>query len=151
IAQARPLGDDGYETLVIALLLMTLLPPSAGTQSETAATLEELIALCEERGDRLHLASALCNRRVLAIARHDVDQIVADGLRCLAISRELGLSELEYVIEYNLAEALYLADDLTQATPHLERALELERRHPPDQTRPYAGLLELRLEAYRGA
>jgi tetratricopeptide (TPR) repeat protein len=151
IDRVEPLGNDGYETLVIALMLVSITLPMSGEFDQAEAMVERLIALCEERGDRLHLAGALANRRVLLVARKRVDQIVADGLRCLAIARELGLAELEYIAEYNLAEMLYLADAPGAAEPHLARALELERRRPADETRPVAALLELRLLTYRGS
>jgi eukaryotic-like serine/threonine-protein kinase len=151
IEQVEPLGDDGYETLVISLLLLSITLTLSGDLERAEAMVERLVGTCEQRNDRLHLASALANRRVLLVAAKRVDQIVADGERCLAIARELGLAELEYVAAYNLAEALYLADDPAAAGPHLDRALDLERHRPPDETRPVAALLELRMLTHRGS
>ena len=146
--RARELSDDGYETSVIALLLLTLVLPMQNEVEDAERMFEELVTLCEQRGDRMHLVTALVNRRVVCIARKQVQQAVEDGLRCIAVGRELGIPELGYVCEYNLGELLYLAGDLEAAWPHVHAAVTLESRRPSGAGRPLAELLEARLLAY---
>ncbi|MCG8424251.1 MAG: protein kinase [Proteobacteria bacterium] len=145
---AERLGDDGYETLVISLLLSTLVLPMQNAIEATERAFTRLIPLCEERGDRMHLAVALTNRRVLCIARDNVDQAVLDGQRGIDLGRELGILELEYACEYNLGELLYLAGDVDAAWPHVRRAVELESRRPSGAGRPLAELLKARVLSF---
>jgi serine/threonine protein kinase/tetratricopeptide (TPR) repeat protein len=145
IAEAEALGDPGYETLVIALLLLGLITVAQGDLAVAGPTFERVIALCEERGDTLHLAAALNNRRELWLRTKDAARAAADGLRCRQIGRELGHSEVEYGSAYNLAELYYLTGDLEAAWPHLRRAVEIE---PANATKPLSLLLQARLLAY---
>lgn len=150
IAIADPLGDAGYETLVIALLLLCLILPVQGAVEDADRLSERLIALCERRGDRMHLASALVNRRVVCIAQKRVQQVLDDTARAIELSRELGIAEFEYVCEYNMGEVLFQTGDVAAAAPHVARALELEWRRPAGVGRPLARLLEARILAYEG-
>jgi serine/threonine protein kinase/tetratricopeptide (TPR) repeat protein len=145
VTLADALGDPGYETLVIALLLLGMV---AATQSDLAlarSTFDRVIALCEERGDTLHLASAFANRRELWLRTKDAGRAAADGLRCLQIGRELGHSEVEWASAYNLAELYYFTGELEAAWPHLRRAVEIE---PANSTKPMSLLLQARVLAY---
>lgn len=148
VSRAEAVGDPGYETLVIALVLLTLTLPMLDAVDETEAVIERLIALCEDRGDRMHLATGLVNRRVVCIARKQAETALRDAARCIALSRELGLTEVEYVCEYNLGEMLYQLGNTRDAWPHVNRAMVLEERRPAGADRPMARLLSARLLAF---
>ena len=146
-SQAADLGDPGYETLVIALLLIAALCTLVNRQEQAQHTFDRVIALCEERGDKLHLAGALNNRYVLWILRKDVKRAAQDCLRCRQIGRDIGLSQLEYMCAYNLAELYYYAGDLESAETPLGRALEIE---PSNSPKPSTMLLKARLLVFAG-
>jgi tetratricopeptide (TPR) repeat protein len=145
VALSEALGDPGYESLIIALLLLGVVAVAQGDLALARSTLDRVIALCDERGDTLHLASAFANRRELWLRTKDATRAAADGLRCHQIGRELGHSEVEYVSAYNLAELYYHTGDLESAWPHLRRAVEIE---PANSTKPMSLLLQARLLAY---
>lgn len=145
IASAEQLGDQGYETLVITNLLLGVVA-NANEQIDLAETaFTRAIALCEEHGDRLHLAGALNNRRVLWLSRKDKERAASDALRGRQIGREIGQAEIEYVSAYNLAEIYYYAGDLEAAWPHMRRAVEIE---PNNSAKPLSLLLQARLLAF---
>jgi eukaryotic-like serine/threonine-protein kinase len=149
-ALAEPLGDDGYETLVVALLLGGFVLPNLGRAADAERVLSRALALARERGDPLHLASALNNRRNLWVARGELDHALDDQRAFLRIGRDLGMVGIEYVGQFNLGELLYQSADLDRAEAHVLRAVEIERRHPEIAARPVARLLHARLLAYRG-
>jgi tetratricopeptide (TPR) repeat protein len=147
---AEPLGEEGYETLVIALLLLGFILPGEGRLEATRLALDRCIALCEAHGDRLHLGAAL-NTRALCWGCHgDKARLIADMERSLAVSRELGQRTLEFLAEFNLGEFLLLMDDAHAAEPHIARAIELDRKLSGDPVRPLTDLLEARLCLHRG-
>lgn len=145
IAQAERLGDAGYESLVISLLMLGDLAVAEKRIDLAETTLDRAIALCEERGDKLHLAGALNNRRDIWISRKNVERTAADLLRVQQIGREIGLAEYEYISAYNLAELYYFAGDLEAAWPHMRRAVEIE---PSNSAKPLSLLLQARLLAF---
>ncbi|OJH36243.1 serine/threonine-protein kinase PknK [Cystobacter ferrugineus] len=149
-ARARGLGDAGYESLVVALLLLAAILPTLGRIDEAGLIFEEVITACEQRGDRLHLGSAINNRRNLWVAREDLRSALRDQERVMQLGRELGMVGWEYFAEYNMGELLYQAGDTRAALPHVTRAIELERRHPEVAPRPWALLLEARVLAFTG-
>ncbi|WPB75871.1 protein kinase [Archangium violaceum] len=148
--RARKLGDDGYESLVVAQLLLGVILPNIGHIDEAEHILEEVIAECSERGDRLHLGSAINNRRNLWVARNDVQGAMQDQERFLHLGRELGMVGWEYFAEHNMGELLHQAGNAEAAAPHIIRAIELERHHPEMAPRPWALLLQARALVYLG-
>ncbi|MFY0525977.1 tetratricopeptide repeat protein [Archangium gephyra] len=148
--RARKLGDAGYESLVVAQLLLGVILPNLGHIDEAESIFEEVIAECSERGDRLHLGSAINNRRNLWVARNDFQGAMQDQERFLHLGRELGMVGWEYFAEHNMGELLYQAGDAEAAAPHIARAIELERHHPEMAPRPWALLLQARALAYTG-
>ncbi|MBN1204962.1 MAG: protein kinase [Myxococcaceae bacterium] len=147
---ARSLGDAGYESLVICLLLLGFILPNLGRIDDAQRVLEECIAACTERGDRLHLGSAINNRRNLWVARNELTRALKDQERFKRLGRELGMMGWEYFAEHNLGELYYQAGDTLAAAPHIARALELERSHPEIAPRPWGLLLHARVLAYEG-
>ncbi|ATB42118.1 protein kinase [Cystobacter fuscus] len=148
--RARGLGDAGYESLVVSQLLLAAILPTLGHIDEAGRIFEEVIAACERRGDRLHLGSAINNRRNLWVAREDLQSALRDQERVMQLGRELGMVGWEYFAEYNMGELLYQAGDTQAALPHITRAIELERRNPEVAPRPSALLLEARVLAFSG-
>ncbi len=147
---ARGLGDAGYESHVISLLLLGFILPNLGRIEEAERVLEECITRCTERGDRLHLGSAINNRRNLWVARNDLPRALEDQQRFKQLGRELGMAGWEYFAEHNLGELYYQAGDTPAAAPHVARAMELEREHPEVAPRPWGLLLHARVLAYEG-
>lgn len=147
---AAGLGEDGYETLVVALLMLGFIYPGLGRLAEAGAALDRAVSLCEAHRDVLHLASAIGNRATLRACQGDKAGMIADLRRVQAIARELGQGMLELVAEFNLGELLILMDDLEAAAPHVGRAIEIERRRSGDAGRPLALLLDARLRLGAG-
>ncbi len=149
-AAAEPLGEDGYETLVIALTLLGFILPGLSRLDDAIQALDRTIALCESHGDRLHLTVAIGHRALVWGCLGDRDRLVADMERGLSLARELGHSTLELADEYNLGEYLLLMDDDGGAEPHIRRALAIDRKVSGDPGRPVVALLEARLRLYQG-
>jgi tetratricopeptide (TPR) repeat protein len=147
---AHSLGDAGYESQVISLMLLGFILPSLGRIDDAQRVLEKCITLCTERGDRLHLGSAINNRRNLWVARNDLARALEDQQRFKQLGRELGLVGWEYFAEHNLGELHYQAGDTPAAAPHIARAMELEREHPEVASRPWGLLLHARVLIYEG-
>jgi len=148
--RAEALGDEGYETLVVALLLLGFVLPYLGRAAEAEQVLSRAHALATDRGDVLHVASALNNRRNVWVTRGDPERAALDQAAFLRVGRDLGMIGIEYVGEYNLGELLYQTGDLAGAGPHVARAVAIERRHPEVAARPLARLLQARLLAFTG-
>ncbi len=145
IALSEPLGDQGYENLVISLSLLGVVTVAQGNIENGEAIFDRVISLCEARGDRMHLASALNNRREVWLSKKDVERAAIDGLRCRTIGREIGQSEIEYASSHNLAEIYYYAGNIEAAWPHMRRAVEIE---PSNSLKPLSLLLQARLLAF---
>jgi tetratricopeptide (TPR) repeat protein len=147
---AEQLGDDGYETLVVSLLLLGDLLPWYGETKRAELAFERVIALCEDHGDRVHVAVALLNRRQIWIAHRDLGRAIEDTRECIQIARELGLATTTFMGSYNLGEMYYQAGDPAAAWPHVNLAVELENRRFSGVGRPVARLLQTRLLAFEG-
>lgn len=152
VSAAEPLGDDAYETRVIALLMLgfILALPSIGRPEDAHQALKQLIALCEAHGDKLHLGGALSNRALLWGGAGNRQRMIEDAERMLAISRELGQASLELMGEVNLGEYLLLMDDPGAAAPHIARARALDLRITGVPGLPLIVLLEARFRLYMG-
>ncbi len=148
--RAKALGDAGYETLVIALLLLGVVLPNLGRIDEAEAVLAQALELARERGDQLHLAVVLNNRRNLWVAKKDLARALEDQQGWMRIGRDLGMVSIEYFGEYNLGELLYQAGDFGAAEPHVRRAVEIEARHPEVAPAPVGTILWARLLVARG-
>ncbi len=148
--RALTLGDAGYETRVVAQLLLAVILPNLGRISEAEAVLEDVIASCTKRGDQFHLGGAINNRRNLWVARKDLTSAIKDQERFMHLGRELGVVGWEYFAEHNLGELYYQAGDPALAAPHIARAIELERQHLEVAARPWALLLHARVLAWEG-
>lgn len=149
-ALSQELGDEGYETRVISLLLLGYIRPFEGDVERAGQALQRVEVLCEERLDRLHLAIAYNNARSYHMARADLKGFVDKSLRNIQIGRELGQMFLEYLAHYNLGEMLYFSGDPRAPLPHLERAIQIEDLHPDVMGRPIGRLLLARCLTWEG-
>ena len=147
---AESCGDAGYETRVIALLILQVVLPQLGRVDDCERVSEEVIALSRSRGDQLHLGSAINNRRNLLVARKALSACIDDQLAFMRIGRELGMVISEYFGEINLGEMLFQSGDDAGAVGHIERAVSIEARHPEVAPRPFAALLKARHLAAQG-
>jgi tetratricopeptide (TPR) repeat protein len=147
---AETLGDDGYETLVIALTLLGFILPGLSRLDDALRALDRTITLCETHGDRLHLTGAINTRALVWGCLGDKEQMLADMERGLAGARALGHSSLELIGEFNCGEFLLLMDDDLGAEPHIRHATAIDRKLSGDPGRPVVALLEARLRLFRG-
>lgn len=147
---ALHLGDEAYETRVVALLMLGFIHQGMGRLDDAARVLDEAVALSEDHGDRFHLFSAVNNRAMLCACHGDKAGMIASFTRALSLARELGQPLLEIVGHYNLGEFLFLMDDLDAAAPYVARAMALEQRRAGAEARAVVRLLDARLRLYCG-
>jgi tetratricopeptide (TPR) repeat protein len=150
VTGAEQLGVAGYDSLIVALILLEVLLPYLGRTPEAEAAAVRAITLARARGDLLNLGSAINNRRNLLVARKDLAGAIADQRAFLEISKQLGLSLGEYYAEFNIAELHYQSGDAEAAAPWAARAVSFEEKMPSIAPRPAALLLQARLLAFRG-
>jgi tetratricopeptide (TPR) repeat protein len=149
-AEAAALGEEGYETQVVALLLLGGLAQGIGNLSNAESVLDDAIALCERHGDALHLGSSMNTRGALRAFQGDSVRMVADFERVISLGRELGQYYLEFSGHYNLGEFLYWMDRIDDATAQVARARSMTERWAAGGWRPETILLEARIALYRG-
>jgi tetratricopeptide (TPR) repeat protein len=125
---AAALEDEGYETRIVAQLMVAPCYAVAGKLKEAEHSFDQLIAEAESRGDLHHVSAALGNRALLWHARRDVNRLFADLERAAQLGRELGEAPLEYVGVYNLAESEYVLGRLLSAREHAQRMLQLSKQ-----------------------
>jgi eukaryotic-like serine/threonine-protein kinase len=150
VEEAAALGEEGYETQVIALILLGFVEQGIARLSDAATTLDRAVSLCESHGDALHLASSMNNRGLLRAFQGDSAGMIADFERVISLGRELGQYPLEVFGHCNLGELLYGMDRLDDALPHVTRAQSLHERGAAGAWRPEIILLEARMALYRG-
>ena len=133
---AAACGDPS--TRVESLLMLAPALVSEGLLDEAEQRFADVVTLCEQTGDRLHLGAAYINRIVIWIKRQDHGRAAQDQRRALSIARELGHADMERYATYNLAELLYYRGAYEEAEPLARRARELQlrlhARPTPDDT-----------------
>ncbi len=149
-AEAEVLGDAGYETWVVARVLLGFIYQGLNRLDEVERSLGQAIARCELHGDDAHLAVAINNRALLWAFLGDRKAMLADMERGLLLARKLGQAPLEFISRFNLGECLYLMDETGAAEPHLRRAIEISRRLHGGDGLPVGALLDARLRLYLG-
>jgi len=147
---AEPLGDAGYETYVISLLLNGYVLATLGRLNDSEEAFARVIPLCTERGDKLYAAGAMLNRLMLWTCRNDKARLLEDHRRVLALSRELGNGRLEQQAHYYVGLFLRWLNELDEAERHARRAVEIDMRRFGDAARPESELLLGRVLAARG-
>ncbi len=146
--KASALGDDGYETLVITLLMLGEIQVHFGRIADAEETFTRAASLCRAHQDRAHLAWSYINGRALWIARKDSARAIEEQKLGIQIARELGVLGTEYFAEYNIAELLYQSGDLEEARAHVGRTRMLEMQVGGESGRPVSRILEARLLVY---
>ncbi|HMJ14271.1 MAG TPA: protein kinase [Polyangiaceae bacterium] len=150
-ALAEPLGDTGYETFVISMLLAGASAAMLGHLDEAQKFLDRASYETQSRGDLLHAAGAHNNRANIWIARCDVANVARELEHVRRIGRQTGFAPLEYHAEANLGEIYYTYGDLESARLHIERAIRMGTQLWGESIHVWrAELLEGRLALYRG-
>jgi len=147
---AARLGDEGYETKVIALLLLGYILPLLGRLEEAAGALDEVIRYCDERGDLLHLGAARNCRAMVQAFRGDRAGMIEDFGRTIELGMELGQPTLELAGHYNLAEYLYWMDDADAALRSARAASAVATRRKGCARPAVLALLDARLALFQG-
>ncbi|NUQ72090.1 MAG: protein kinase [Polyangiaceae bacterium] len=143
---AKAVGES--EARVIALLLLSSALVIVGRLDEAERRFSEVIALCNEMKDRLHLCSAYANRAYLWTARSAPERGLEDLRRAVEIAREIGNPEPERVATHNLAELLHWCGRETDALALARRSRLLEERFA-ERAAPDDSLLLARIQAAR--
>src|SRR5262249_51930623 len=89
IELAAPLGDEGYEIVVVSLLQAAGILATLGRYEESRCQFDRVLSLTEAAGDRLHQFAALANRLFRPFATPDIESLHRDYMRVLAIAGEL--------------------------------------------------------------
>lgn len=147
---SEELGDPAYEIRVIALILLGYLLVTQGQLEDSESRFDEVIALCQQRGDPVHLAAAFGNRSMLWMARNDVERMLSDLRSLLVSARELGNARLEQHGHYYLGQYLLWMGDLDEAERHARRAKAIDDHRFADSARQESSLLVARVLAARG-
>jgi tetratricopeptide (TPR) repeat protein len=132
---AEALGDEGYETRIIALLMLGTDFAYSGKLEPAQRCLDQVISEASSRGDTWHVAAAHCNRSALWHGLRDVERLRADLSRTVQLSREIGEASLEWVAVYNLGESEYVIARIEAARECARRALELAKQLFGDSNR----------------
>jgi tetratricopeptide (TPR) repeat protein len=149
---AESLGEPGYETMMISLLIVGPMCANMGRLDEAQVYIEKAVSAARARGDMLHLAAALNNRLYLWSALHNVEGLFEDLAATLRIGREVGDPVIEIDALQNRSEIEYVLERLDDAVTSGNRALELATRLWGDQSREASSreLLLARVALYRG-
>jgi tetratricopeptide (TPR) repeat protein len=126
---AESAGDEGYEVLVTASMLLGFLLPFIGLADEAADRLRRAQELCQDKGDELHLAGVLSNRSCLWIARNDRARFMEDIDRVLAFARRMDNAFLERQTNLNSAYFLYWRAEFDAALPFARRMIEIDEHY----------------------
>jgi tetratricopeptide (TPR) repeat protein len=127
-AKAEQLGEVGYETLVIALLILPIALTALGRGNEAEETFARVIELCRAHGDAMHLGAALYNRALILFAeRADAERVIGDLQHAVDAARELGITETVFVRMVALAEAYLYLGELERAQECITAALAHEQ------------------------
>jgi tetratricopeptide (TPR) repeat protein len=142
-------AEGDHDTRVVALLMLSSALVLLGRLEEAEAKFHEVIALCGEVEDRLHLGSAYANRSLLWTARDAPDRALEDLRRAIQIAREVGNPWMERNATHNVAELLYWSGHDDEALALAERSRILEERFV-ERVVPDDSLLLARIQASRG-
>ena len=126
---AEAVGDEGYEVQVAAGLMLGFFLPFLGLLDEAEERLLGINAICEQKGDEMHLAALWNNRSCLWIARNDRDKFMQDNGRVLSYARRMGNANLERNANLNSAYYLYWRAEFAAAEPFARRMIEIDERY----------------------
>lgn len=149
-SRAEALGDECYETLVVAQLMLGGLYAWFHRLDEAETVFKRVIDLCRAHNDMLHLTAALGNRVHLWAARGNWHRMSADLEDHHVMAQALGNARLERNAHYNAAMFYYWRGDLESARQHVERGLAFDERSGGHVLRPEGLLLRARVELAAG-
>lgn len=142
-------ADADHGTRAVALLMLSSALVLLGRLTEAEEKFHEVIALCAEVDDRLHLGSAYANRSLLWTARAAPDRALEDLRRAIQIAREVGNPWMERNATHNVAELLYWGGQDDEALALAQRSRLLEERFV-ERVVPDDSLLLARISTSRG-
>lgn len=122
---AESVGEEAYESRVIALVLAAPLAALGGDEIAGRKMFEQLVELCDSHGDQLHLATTYLNRCVVWFAGGHIDALQADLRRAIDIARAAGFPLVEMRALFNLGEIAYMLGDYESALRHTRESIEL--------------------------
>jgi serine/threonine protein kinase/tetratricopeptide (TPR) repeat protein len=125
--RAQALGDDAYETHVIALLMAGAALGVLGDAEASRSICDQAMELAQAHGDNIHLGGALQNRIFVWIMQNNVEALLDDMRKVIEIARESGATVLEGRSLYNLGEVIYLVGDYRAAERHAKRSIEVHQ------------------------
>jgi tetratricopeptide (TPR) repeat protein len=125
---AEGLGDEAYETRIIALLMLATDYAYSAKLEPAQRCFEQVISDAASRGDIWHVAAAHANRAALWHGLRDVERLRSDLSRTVQLSREIGEASLEWVAVYNLGESEYVMNRLPDARECARRAMALAKQ-----------------------
>lgn len=147
-AKAKEQGD--HETRVISLLMLSVLLVAAGKLEESCVRFDEVISLCAEKEDWLHLGIAYANRSVFWAARKRLmDKGMEDLEKAAQIARQVGNPWSERIATHNVAECLHWLGHEEEAFTLASRVRILEQRFL-DKAVVEGTLLLARIQLVRG-
>ncbi len=123
--RAEPLGDAGYETFVISLLMSGAGLGMVGNAKQAMPVLDRALSAARARGDTLHIGAALQGRVFALIVDNDMESVITDSNAVIELARQTGATVLEGRSVYNLGEITYLMGDLEEAEKNARRSIEL--------------------------
>jgi hypothetical protein len=131
LAEAEALEEEAreavYEDRIAAMVMLVFLLPAVGRVENAEALAARTIELCERRGDRVHLMSALNNRQVVSMRLRLPRRAIEDLGRADGIGRELGVPLMRYTAQLGLAEIHRRLGERAAARAHAQRARAMER------------------------
>ncbi|MET0285796.1 MAG: protein kinase [Polyangiales bacterium] len=151
--RARELGDEGYESRVVALLMLGPECANLGRYEESARYFEIALAEAKAHADLLHIGGVYVNRSILSYMTKDVARLFEDLEHASQVARELGDGTLEWIALNNAGEIAYVIGDLTRARAANERAVQVSRALWGESSHDYMTSLLLcaRTALYAGA
>ncbi|HSN27282.1 MAG TPA: hypothetical protein VLT45_13400, partial [Kofleriaceae bacterium] len=133
LAAAR--AHQRHESATIAALLLGCALADLRELDEAERVFGEMIAGCEARGDRFHLAAAFGNRAWLWSARGQLERTASDLRLASQLARESGQAHFERVATHNLAEHRLWEGELAEALQLARRGYALQSRAGEGKTR----------------
>ncbi len=122
---ARACGAD--ETRIIALLLLGVALAFANRKDEATARFNEVIALCKQTGDLMHLCVAYGNSGLVWLEENAIYEGTQNLRRAVRLARQVGQPTIERNCTYNLAELLHCSGKRAEALSLAKRVESLQR------------------------